>query len=84
MSDHDSQREARDAGTFAALALLALVAGLLLLMAALVVPQILGLVLVIGLFGGLFVCHYLVWGWWLRKALQASEQEADPPDAEIR
>ncbi|HTI49425.1 MAG TPA: hypothetical protein VL475_00685 [Planctomycetaceae bacterium] len=55
-----------NAGTFIALFGLILMGGSLVGLTALVLPQFLGLVLVVG---GLFVVpalfHYLVWGWWL-------------------
>jgi hypothetical protein len=55
-----------NAATFVALFGLILMGGALVGLTALVLPQFLGLVVVIG---GLFVApalfHYLVWGWWL-------------------
>jgi hypothetical protein len=64
-----------NAATFVALFGLILMGGALVGLTALVLPQFLGLVLVVG---GLFVLpalfHYLVWGWWL------SQIKDDDPD----
>ncbi|MSR59596.1 MAG: hypothetical protein EXS05_18460 [Planctomycetaceae bacterium] len=64
-----------NAGTAIALFGLLFVGGALLGLTALVMPQFLGLILVVG---GVFVLpaafHYLVWGWWM------SQIKDDSPD----
>lgn len=66
-----------NAATWIALFGLLLVGGALLGLTALVMPQFLGLIAVVG---GLFVVpiafHYLVWGWWM------SQMKDDTPDDE--
>jgi membrane protein YdbS with pleckstrin-like domain len=66
-----------NAATAIALFGLLLVGGALLGLTVLVLPQIVGLVAVVG---GLFVIpiafHYLVWGWWM------SQMKDDDPDDE--
>ena len=57
----------RNAATLLALMGIAAAGAGLLLLAALVIPQILGLVLVAGGFLVLCALHYVVWGWWLSK-----------------
>jgi hypothetical protein len=76
----DPLRESRNTGTFAALLGLVVVSLFLLGIAALVVPQILGVVAVIALFLGIIPLHYVVWGWWLPKVLR----DDDPPDPDRR
>ena len=56
----------RNSGTALALLGILLAMGLLMGLIALVLPQILGLVLVVFGFFFLGVFHYLVWGWWLK------------------
>lgn len=70
----DSQR---DLSTFTALMGLALIAAALTFMAALVVPQVLGIVLVVCGFGGMFVLHYVTWGWWLSRLPPPDEPTDD-------
>ena len=57
--------------TWLALFGLFLLAVAFVILAALVMPQILGIVFVVGGFFVFCLMHYLVWGWWLR---------AEPPD----
>lgn len=61
---NDSNREL---STWTALLGLLVISGGLIFLAALVVPQVLGIVLVVLGFGGMFVLHYLTWGWWLSR-----------------
>jgi hypothetical protein len=77
MSDEPSRGD-RNTGTFLALGALVLAAGFLLGLASLVMPQILGLVAVVGLFAGVVAFHYVVWGWWLGRMLQDDSQSAEP------
>lgn len=54
-----------NAATFLALGGLVIVGMGLLGLASMVLPQALGILLVIGLFVFPVAFHYLVWGWWL-------------------
>ncbi len=74
MTDKNSQ-SARDAGTMTALLGLAAVSLLLVFLVAMVMPQILGIVLVVGLFLGAVALHYVVWGWWLGTVLKMDDTE---------
>lgn len=62
----------KDLATLTALLGLMLFAGLLLALVAFVLPQILGVVIVVLGFGSLFVLHYVCWGHWL--------SQLPPPD----
>lgn len=70
-----TSRTARsDAATaIALLGLIVLGAGLLGLM-ALVLPQLLGIVIVVLIFAVPAALHYLIWGWWMS---QMRDEEAD-------
>lgn len=61
------------------LALLGLlgVAGGLLLLSALVLPQVFGFLAVVVGFFAFGAIHYLLWGWWLRPI--PIDDDADPP-----
>lgn len=77
----------RNAGTYAALFGL-LIAGLVLLfLTAIVLPQVLGIVIVLGLFLGFGAFHYVVWGWWLERMGKeesfALDENSDPNAREI-
>jgi hypothetical protein len=73
--------EPRDGATLLVLfGLLTLGGGLLGLM-ALVVPQALGLILIVGGFVGFGALHYLIWGWWLGPHL-SQERKAELPEDE--
>lgn len=67
--------EQANVATFAALFGLGLFAFSLIAIVSLVLPQVRGLVLV--LFGaiGFFAAHYVVWGWWLPKALKPKDRD---------
>ena len=66
-----------NAATFIALfALLALLGGLLVL-SALVLPQMLGLLLVIFGFSIFAAFHYLAWGWWMGRTRPPAEEDPD-------
>jgi len=74
------QRPPRQENSGTALALLGilLVVALLFLLVALVLPQILGLLLVVFGFFFLGVVHYLIWGWWFRVSPdQKNETDVD-------
>lgn len=72
--------EGRNAGTFGALFGLLIVAGLLMALVAMVLPQALGFVLVFGGFLGLISLHYLLWGCWLSRMLIEQERANSQPD----
>lgn len=80
MTDRD-QRATRDAGTL--MALLCLIGGsvLFIAFAAMVMPQLLGLFLVVGLFLGAVAFHYLIWGWWLTAALKMDDADSRAADS---
>lgn len=63
----------RDFATFTALLVLLAVAACLILLVALVLPQVLGLVIVAVAFAGSFGLHYLLWGHWLSRLRQPDE-----------
>jgi hypothetical protein len=75
-----------NSGTILALFGVILIGGALLGLVALVMPQVMGIVVVVG---GLFivplVLHYLTWGWWLSqmKDERAEDESAikPPPSA---
>jgi hypothetical protein len=77
------QPDDRNAGTFAALMGLAFVALFLLGLTALVIPQALGVVLVVGFFAGAVGFHYFVWGRWLTRVLRDAEAERQSAAAQI-
>lgn len=78
-----------NAATFLALGGLVIVGMGLLGLASLVMPQFLGILLVIGLFIIPVSFHYLVWGWWLSQIRERTlaeealepERTADNPSA---
>ena len=78
MPKPDSTSTARSdmATAIALLGLVIIALGLLGLM-ALVLPQVLGVVIVILIFIVPAVLHYLVWGWWMS---QVREQEIEVED----
>lgn len=77
MSNGDPSRNDADIRTLIALLVLLAIAGLLLFLVAIVLPQVLGIVIVIGGMGMFGAAHYLVWGWWLPRYLN---RKSDPPD----
>ncbi|GIX03863.1 MAG: hypothetical protein KatS3mg113_0869 [Planctomycetaceae bacterium] len=46
---------------------------------AMVLPQVLGIVLVVGIFSGGLAFHYLVWGWWIDRCLRSSHPQDSYP-----
>ncbi len=76
MTERSPEKAARDWSTWTALWGLLLLCGLLMLLAALVTPQILGLVVVVFGFSAMILGHYLVWGWWLSRAMPPDEEDA--------
>jgi hypothetical protein len=72
--------DGRNAGTFGALLGLMALGWMLLGLVAMVLPQVLGLVIVLGGFLGIVSLHYVLWGCWLSKLL-IEEQRRD--EAEV-
>lgn len=68
-------QQGRNTGTYVALLVLLIVAGLLVGLSAMVLPQIFGLLLVV--FGFFFFAafHYLVWGWWMSRLPPSDDEE---------
>jgi len=55
-----------------------LISGALLALMALVLPQLLGVLVVILIFAVPAAFHYVVWGWWLSQARGVELQENEP------
>jgi hypothetical protein len=72
-----------NAATAIALLGLLLISAALLGLMALVLPQLLGILIVILIFAVPAAFHYLVWGWWLSQARER-EQEAEGERVESR
>jgi hypothetical protein len=72
----------RNAGTFGALLGLVALAWLLLGLVAMVLPQILGLVVVLGGFLGIVSLHYLLWGCWLSRLLIEEQRREEAQSAQ--
>jgi Flp pilus assembly protein TadB len=66
-----------NAATAIALVGLVLVAGALLGLMAMVLPQLLGIVVVVLIFAVPAALHYLVWGWWLSQARDREEEKVE-------
>jgi len=83
MTDQRRPRSS-NAATYLALASLLAVAGALLFLSYLVLPQIFYFLLVIVGMGAFVGLHYVVWGWWLvrRPYEEHDEQDEKPPSAE--
>ena len=67
----------QNSGTFLALAALMLVGGGLLMLVAIVLPQALGLVVVVFGFGLMGLLHYVTWGWWLSRTPIEEDEETE-------
>jgi hypothetical protein len=72
----DPSHDDRNTGTFAALMGLAVACFFLIGLAALVMPQVLGLVAVVAVFGGAVAFHYVAWGWWLPRVLKDDSESS--------
>lgn len=72
MADKPSDDQ-RNSATFAALAMLVLISAGLLALAAIVLPQVLWLVVIVIGLGLSVVLHYLIWGRWLMSKLRDEE-----------
>ena len=70
-----------NAATAIALLGLLLISAALLGLMALVLPQLLGILIVILIFAVPAAFHYLVWGWWLSQARER-ERDAEGEDVE--
>ena len=84
MSDPNSRttRNQPNAGTAIALVGLILLSAAMLGLMALVLPQLLGVVLVILIFAVPAAFHYLIWGWWLSQARDAESNDQRAARAE--
>ena len=84
MSDRNSPttRNQSNAGTAIALGGLFLMSAAMLGLMALVLPQLLGVVLVILIFAVPAAFHYLIWGWWLSQSRQAESEDQETARAE--
>ena len=67
----------RNSGTFLALAALMLVVGGLLMLVAIVLPQVLGLVVVVFGFFLMGLLHYVTWGRWLSRMPVEEDEETE-------
>lgn len=72
----DKTREA-DRNTMVALLMVASVVTLLLGMMAVILPNILGIVVIVAGLGWFGVMHYALWGWWLGPYLKRMDHEDD-------
>ncbi len=72
MADKPSDDQ-RNSATFAALVMLVLISAGLLALAAIVLPQVLWLVVIVIGLGLSVVLHYLIWGRWLMSKLRDEE-----------
>ena len=74
-----SRPQQSDAPTILALLGLLAIAGMLLGLVALVLPQVFGLLAVVVDFFAFGAIHYLLWGWWLRPVHIEDDPDADGP-----
>ena len=72
--------EPRDGGTLLVLFGLLVLGGGLLGLMAMVAPQLLGVILIVGGFLGFGALHYLIWGWWLGPHLSKPSKPDLPED----
>jgi hypothetical protein len=90
MTRRNSQKSNADAATMMALAGLLLAGGVLLGLTAFIIPGLLGIVMVVLLFGLGAMVQYIVWGRWMSQSVAETEEDADAkteaaqpaPDAE--
>jgi hypothetical protein len=76
---HSPTSNQSNAATAIALLGLLLISAALLGLMALVLPQLLGILIVILIFAVPAAFHYLIWGWWLS---QVRDQEAESEEIE--
>ncbi len=74
--------ERRDAGTLLAVMILLLISAGLVGLAALVMPQIIGLLVVVFGFFCFGAIHYVIWGWWFTS--RGDSKAADDRDDALR
>jgi hypothetical protein len=79
MPRNPSSESGRNAGTFLALIGLMAVAGALLALIAMVLPQVLGLFSVLFGFAIFAALQYVVWGYWLSRSMHPPAE--DRPDS---
>ncbi len=82
MNDDEKTKSEADQRTFAAVLMVFGVANSLLGVMALVLPQVLGVVLVVGGIGWFAVMHYVLWGWWLSGYLKRQADRDEKQDGE--
>jgi len=80
MNDSEKAKREADQRTFAALLMVFVVSNSLLGVMALVLPQLLGVLLVVGGIGWFAVMHYVLWGWWLSGYLRRVERDEESRD----
>ena len=73
-------RNESNAGTAIAMVAMVFVSAAMLGLMALVLPQLLGVLLVILIFAVPAVFHYLIWGWWLSQARPTDAEDDRPED----
>jgi len=71
-------RNQSNAGTAIALAGMVLISAAMLGLMALVLPQLLGVLVVILIFAVPAAFHYVIWGWWLSQARSVESEEGEP------
>ena len=76
-------RNQSNAGTAIALFGLVFMSSAILGLMALVLPELLGVLLVILIFAVPAAFHYLVWGWWLSQARNNELNELDEEKVEV-
>ena len=76
-SDRRRSNADRNSGTFLAMAALVLVGGGLLMLVAIVLPQALGLVVVVFGFFLMGLLHYVTWGRWLSRTPVEEDEETE-------
>ncbi len=74
----DDRESMRNAGTMVALCGLVLLSLGMIAFMALVLPQVLGVAIVVGMFFGAVAFHYLVWGWWMSAQRPPDEPPTEP------
>ena len=80
MNDDEKSKSEADQRTYIALVAIIVIAHSLLGVMALVLPQLFGVVLVVGGIGWFAAMHYVVWGWWLGGYLRRLEEKKESED----
>lgn len=82
MNDEANAKRAADQRTIAMLIIIVVIAHAMLALMALVLPQMLGVVLVLGGFVWFAVMHYVIWGWWLGGYLRRMSEKSGADNGE--